>query len=156
MGGKHILDDVICLPRLESYVFNLLSQFFYTIGVFQNEIAANVTVSSADSTTKSNNVIEKSNPVTPAPVQATPPPQGSSKRKHASGPPTTIQTTPHANSNSKTSNSGLGRRRPIKPSPPVPNRNLSRPVLPAKKSSPKKSKKEKIMCICRTPYDSSQ
>lgn len=124
--------------------------------MFQNEIAANITVSSADSTTQSNNVTEKSNPVTPAPVQITPPPQGSSKRKHASGPPTTIQTTPHANSNSKTSNSGPGRRRPVKPSPPAPSRNHLRPTTPAKKSSPKKSKKEKIMCICRTPYDSSQ
>ncbi|CAI6343705.1 unnamed protein product [Macrosiphum euphorbiae] len=124
----------------------------------QNEIAANVTVSSADSTTTSNNVTEKSIPVTPAPVQVTPPPQGSSKRKHASGPPTTIQTTPHANSNSKTSNSGPGRRRPMKISPPAPNRNHSRPspLPPAKKSSPKKSKKEKIMCLCRTPYDSSK
>lgn len=124
----------------------------------QNEIAANVTVSSADSTTTSNNVAEKSIPVTPAPVQLTPPPQGSSKRKHASGPPTTIQTTPHANSNSKTSNLGPGRRRPMKISPPAPNRNHSRPspLTPAKKSSPKKSKKEKIMCLCRTPYDSSK
>ncbi|XP_003241005.1 nucleosome-remodeling factor subunit NURF301 isoform X2 [Acyrthosiphon pisum] len=124
----------------------------------QNEIAANVTVSSADSTTTSNNVTEKSIPVTPSPVQVTPPPQGSSKRKHASGPPTTIQTTPHANSNSKTSNSGPGRRRPMKISPPAPNRNHSRPspLSPAKKSSPKKSKKEKIMCLCRTPYDSSK
>ncbi|XP_060876907.1 nucleosome-remodeling factor subunit NURF301 isoform X2 [Metopolophium dirhodum] len=124
----------------------------------QNEIAANVTVTSADSTTTSNNVTEKSIPVTPAPVQVTPPPQGSSKRKHASGPPTTIQTTPHANSNSKTSNSGPGRRRPMKISPPAPNRNHSRPspLSPAKKSSPKKSKKEKIMCLCRTPYDSSK
>ncbi|KAL4097583.1 hypothetical protein QTP88_022332 [Uroleucon formosanum] len=124
----------------------------------QNEIAANVTVSSADSTTTSNNVTEKSIPATPTPVQVTPPPQGSSKRKHASGPPTTIQTTPHANSNSKTSNSGPGRRRPMKISPPALNRNHSRPLplSPAKKSSPKKSKKEKIMCLCRTPYDSSK
>lgn len=117
-----------------------------------------MTVSSADSTTTSNNVTEKSIPATPAPVQVTPLPQGSSKRKHASGPPTTIQTTPHANSNSKTSNSGPGRRRPMKISPPAPNRNHSRPLplSPAKKSSPKKSKKEKIMCLCRTPYDSSK
>uniref|UniRef100_A0A2S2Q1D7 Nucleosome-remodeling factor subunit n=1 Tax=Sipha flava TaxID=143950 RepID=A0A2S2Q1D7_9HEMI len=125
----------------------------------QNEIAANVTISTADSTTTSNNVItEKSTPVTPTPPQVTPPPQGSSKRKHASGPPTTIQTTPHANSNSKTSNLGPGRRRPVKISPPAPSRNHSRPtsLTPTKKSSPKKSKKEKIMCICRTPYDSSQ
>ncbi|XP_015374966.1 PREDICTED: nucleosome-remodeling factor subunit NURF301-like isoform X3 [Diuraphis noxia] len=123
----------------------------------QNEIAANVTVSSADSTTTSNNVTEKPIPVTPVTAQLTPP-QGSSKRKHASGPPTTIQTTPHANSNSKTNNSGPGRRRPMKISPPAPNRNHSRPspLTPAKKSSPKKSKKEKIMCLCRTPYDSSK
>lgn len=137
--------------------------YLYACNVLQNEIAANVTVSSADSTTTSNpsnHVVEKSNPVTPATTLVTPPPppQGSSKRKHASGPPTTIQTTPHANSNSKTSNSGLGRRRPVKVSPPTPSRNHSRPtsITPAKKSSPKKSKKEKIMCLCRTPYDSSQ
>ncbi|XP_050054752.1 nucleosome-remodeling factor subunit NURF301 isoform X3 [Aphis gossypii] len=124
----------------------------------QNEIAANITVSSADSTTTSTNVTEKTTPVTPVSAQMTPPPQGSSKRKHASGPPTTIQTTPHANSNSKTSNLGPGRRRPMKVSPPAPNRNHSRPssLTPAKKSSPKKSKKEKIMCLCRTPYDSSK
>lgn len=126
--------------------------------MLQNEIAANVTVSSADSTTTSNIVAEKPDPVIPAPPQVTPTPQGSSKRKHASGPPTTIQTIPHTNSSSKTSNSGPGRRRPIKTSPPIPNRNISRPssLTPAKKSSPKKSKKEKIMCLCRTPYDSSQ
>lgn len=127
--------------------------------MLQNEMAANVTVSSADSTTTSNNVTEKSSPVTPAPKQVTPPLQGSSKRKHASGPPTTIQTIPHTNSNSKSNNSGPGRRRPVKASPPAPNRIHSRPspVTPAKKSSsPKKNKKEKIMCICRTPYDSSQ
>lgn len=127
--------------------------------MFQNEIAANVTVSSADSTTTSNNVVEKSIPKSlPTPKRVSPPPQGSSKRKHASGPPTTIQTTPHANSNSKTNNSGPGRRRPVKVSPPAPNRNHSRPtsITPSKKSSPKKSKKEKIMCLCRTPYDSSQ
>ncbi|VVC31946.1 Hypothetical protein CINCED_3A007015 [Cinara cedri] len=125
---------------------------------FQNEIAVNVTVSSADSTTTSNNITEKPNPVTPILTQITPPPQGSSKRKHASGPPTTIQTTPHTNSNSKTSNIGPGRRRPVKTTPPAPSRNVSRAssLTPAKKSSPKKSKKEKIMCMCRTPYDSSK
>lgn len=127
--------------------------------MLQNEIAAaNVSVSSTDSMTISNNIAEKPNPVVPTPPPQVNPPQGSSKRKHASGPPTTIQTVPHTNSSSKTSNSGPGRRRPVKNSPPVPNRNLSRPVpiTPAKKSSPKKSKKEKIMCTCRTPYDSSQ
>ncbi|XP_050437023.1 nucleosome-remodeling factor subunit NURF301 isoform X2 [Adelges cooleyi] len=120
----------------------------------QNEIAANVTVTSADSTTTTNKVTEKS----PTPLLATPPPQGSSKRKHASGPPTTIQTSPHPNSNSKINNSGPGRRRVIKNSPPTPNKNNSRPSMtPTRKSSsPKKNKKEKIMCICRTPYDSSQ
>lgn len=126
--------------------------------MLQNELAANVTISSADSTITSNNVVDKPTPATLTPIQATPPPQGSSKRKHASGPPTTIQTTPHTNNNSKSSNSGPVRRRPLKISPPAPNRNHSRPLsmTPARKSSPKKSKKEKIMCICRTPYDSSQ
>lgn len=125
--------------------------------VLQNEITANTTISSADSTTSLNNVVDKpSSPVTPTPTQVAPPPQGSSKRKHASGPPTTIQTTPHPNSNSKTSNSGPGRRRFVKNSPPTPSRNNSRPSTPARKSSPKKSKKEKIMCSCRTPYDSSR
>ncbi|XP_050535545.1 nucleosome-remodeling factor subunit NURF301 isoform X2 [Daktulosphaira vitifoliae] len=121
----------------------------------QNEIAADITVTSADSTTTTSDVTEKS----PVPVQTTtPPPQGSSKRKHASGPPTTIQTTPHLNSNSKINISGPGRRRIIKNSPPTPSKNHTKPMLaPARKSSsPKKNKKEKIMCICRTPYDSSQ
>lgn len=128
------------------------------LNVLQNEIATNIIVSSADSTTVSNNLEEKSiPPVAPTTPQVTPP-QGSSKRKHASGPPTTIQTTPHTNSNVKASNSGPGRRRIIKASPPTPNRNHSRPssATPVRKSSPKKSKKEKIMCTCRTPYDSTQ
>lgn len=136
---------------------NYFHFYLCAFGVLQNEITANTTVSSADFTTTSNNVAEKPNPVTPTPPQVIPP-QGSSKRKHASGPPTTIQTLPHNNSSSKSSNSGPGRRRPIKNSPPVPNRNVSRPssLTPSKKSSPKKSKKEKIMCLCRTPYDSTQ
>lgn len=106
----------------------------------------------------SNNVVDKPTPVAQVTTQVAPPLQGSSKRKHASGPPTTIQTTPHTNNNSKSSNSGPMRRRPVKVSPPAPNRNHSRPLslTPARKTSPKKSKKEKIMCICRTPYDSSQ